>query len=206
MEEGDFISQGANTTFNLIPPVINNTLGNIIFQDFRLDSGISGDGSVAVITFKAKSAGISNLTLEDAFIFNSTGDPMPDVTTRNGTVYVNPSPVANISSYEETTCDTYPIPPNTVYEDNDVTFDGSNSYDPDGTGARDNRTAGEAAIYVADTFGNLELVYRDKTMSAMFPMPIRPRRMPPAFPLLMAKPEAKHGVLYVQTDDTVSLD
>jgi hypothetical protein len=72
------------------------------------------------------------------------------------------------------------------------------SYDPNGSGAPDNRRAGEVAIYLADTFGNLELVHRDEKMSTMFPMPIRPRNKPPAIPDIVTQPDETHGVFFVQ--------
>jgi len=72
------------------------------------------------------------------------------------------------------------------------------SYDPHGHGAADNRRAREVAIYLADTFGNMELVYRDKTMSAMFPMLIRPRKRPPVIPELTPPPEETTGVFAMQ--------
>ncbi len=37
-------------------------------------------------------------------------------------------------------------------------------------------------IYLCDRFGNLELLYRDETISSMYPIPIRPRRKPPVQP------------------------
>ncbi len=52
------------------------------------------------------------------------------------------------------------------------------SYDPAGTGAADRRRAGRLDLYLADTYGGLELIYRDPTLSAMYPTPIRPRRRP----------------------------
>ena len=72
------------------------------------------------------------------------------------------------------------------------------SYDPSGRGRSDRRTAGEVAIYLADTHGTLELIHRDKTMSAMFPMPIRPRRKPPVIPEVIAAPGETSGVFSMQ--------
>ncbi|MDP6542636.1 MAG: hypothetical protein QGH60_01510 [Phycisphaerae bacterium] len=72
------------------------------------------------------------------------------------------------------------------------------SYDPAGRGASDNRRAGEVAIYLADVYGTLELIYRDKTMSAMFPMPIRPRRKPPVIPDVVPAPGERSGVFSIQ--------
>ena len=52
------------------------------------------------------------------------------------------------------------------------------SYDPQGTGSEHNRSAGRHALYLADTYGGLELIYRDPHLSAMYPTPIRSRRRP----------------------------
>ncbi|MDP6636511.1 MAG: hypothetical protein QGG42_16560 [Phycisphaerae bacterium] len=72
------------------------------------------------------------------------------------------------------------------------------SYDPAGRGASDNRAAGEVAIYLADIHGTLELIHRDKAMSAMFPMPIRPRRKPPVIPDVAPAPGERSGVFSIQ--------
>jgi len=72
------------------------------------------------------------------------------------------------------------------------------SYDPSGRGACDRRAAGEVAIYLADTHGTLELIHRDKTMSAMFPMPIRRRRRPPVIPEVVPAPGETSGVFSLQ--------
>ena len=72
------------------------------------------------------------------------------------------------------------------------------SYDPAGRGRPDRRTAGEVAIYLADVYGTLELIYRDETMSAMFPMPIRPRRKPPVIPEVTPAPGERSGVFSIQ--------
>jgi len=72
------------------------------------------------------------------------------------------------------------------------------SYDPAGRGRPDRRAAGEVAIYLADIYGTLELIYRDETMSAMFPMPIRPRRKPPVIPEVAPAPGERSGVFSIQ--------
>jgi len=38
----------------------------------------------------------------------------------------------------------------------------------------------ETGIYYFDRFGNMELLYREKGISSMYPIPIEPRQMPPA--------------------------
>ena len=75
------------------------------------------------------------------------------------------------------------------------------SYDPNGRGRSDNRAAGEVAIYLADVYGTLELVYRDASMSAMFPMLIRPRRRPPVIPEVVPKPGQTGGVFTMENVD-----
>ncbi len=60
------------------------------------------------------------------------------------------------------------------------------SYDPQGTGPTDRRTAGRVGIYLADVYGGAELVYRDAELSAMYPTLIRPRRRPPMLPSIPA--------------------
>ena len=40
-------------------------------------------------------------------------------------------------------------------------------------------------IYLFDSFGNLNLVYRDPTISSMYPIPIRPREKPPRIALII---------------------
>jgi mono/diheme cytochrome c family protein len=44
------------------------------------------------------------------------------------------------------------------------------------------REDSKTGIYYLDRFGNLELLYRDPQISAMHPMPLTPRPMPPAIP------------------------
>ncbi len=75
------------------------------------------------------------------------------------------------------------------------------SYDPSGHGASDNRAAGEVGIYLADVYGTLELIYRDPTMSAMFPMLIRPRHKPPVIPEVAPKASQTGGVFVMQNVD-----
>ena len=37
-------------------------------------------------------------------------------------------------------------------------------------------------IYLLDSFGNRELIYRDKSFSCLDPIPLRPRKKPPVIP------------------------
>ncbi|MCY3019935.1 MAG: NPCBM/NEW2 domain-containing protein [Planctomycetota bacterium] len=59
-------------------------------------------------------------------------------------------------------------------------------YDPamqPGTGVQGGRyVRGNYAIYLVDSFGNKELIYRDPDIGCMSPMPLRPTKMPPATP------------------------
>jgi hypothetical protein len=41
---------------------------------------------------------------------------------------------------------------------------------------------GDYGIYLVDAFGNKELIYRDPEIACLSPIPLRPRRMPPAMP------------------------
>jgi len=40
-------------------------------------------------------------------------------------------------------------------------------------------TTNDLGVYLFDTFGNMNLIYRDPAISSMYPLPIRPRRRPP---------------------------
>jgi len=54
-------------------------------------------------------------------------------------------------------------------------------------------------IYLVDTLGGRELIYRDPEISCFEPMPVRARPMPPVLPSLLAGNERKAtGVFYVQ--------
>jgi hypothetical protein len=53
-------------------------------------------------------------------------------------------------------------------------------------------------IYLVDTLGGRELIYRDPEISCFEPLPVRPRPMPPALPSLMTDKEQAHGVFYLQ--------
>ena len=57
------------------------------------------------------------------------------------------------------------------------------------------------AIYLIDTLGGRELIYRDEKMSSVAPIPVRPRKTPPVLPSFINTPEARKsttGVCYVQ--------
>ncbi|HQZ65476.1 MAG TPA: discoidin domain-containing protein [Planctomycetaceae bacterium] len=64
-----------------------------------------------------------------------------------------------------------------------------------------NRAANDYAIYLVDTLGGRELIYRDESMSSFCPIPIQPRPTPPALPsLARSNSDVKDasGVFYVQ--------
>jgi hydrazine synthase alpha subunit-like protein len=54
-------------------------------------------------------------------------------------------------------------------------------------------------IYLVDTLGGRELIYRDPEISCFAPMPVRPRPMPPVLPSPVASEEMQaKGVFYLQ--------
>ncbi len=63
------------------------------------------------------------------------------------------------------------------------------------------RAANDFSIYLVDTLGGRELIYRDESMSCFCPLPIQPRPTPPALPSLadskLTAADAS-GVFYVQ--------
>ena len=103
--EGSFISQCTKTTFDYHLRVINNTVGFIKFQDLCFNEGVnnvSGTGAVAVITFRAKLQGSTHLVLNNANIFNASGDPILGIPVRDGNVKVSIiKPVANFTYMPE---------------------------------------------------------------------------------------------------------
>ena len=53
-------------------------------------------------------------------------------------------------------------------------------------------------IYLLDSLGGRELIYRDANMSSFAPIPLKPRTMPPALPSLVeSKLDRKSGTFYV---------
>ena len=65
------------------------------------------------------------------------------------------------------------------------------AYTPDQL-AKEGQVQGENAygIYLVDTLGGRELIYRDPAMSCFSPIPIQPRPRPPVLP---SRPDAAHG-------------
>ncbi|MEZ6080906.1 MAG: hypothetical protein R3C56_36120 [Pirellulaceae bacterium] len=66
------------------------------------------------------------------------------------------------------------------------------------------RAANDFAIYLVDTLGGRELIYRDGSMSCFCPIPVQPRPTPPTLPSLPSLAGSKlatadaSGVFYVQ--------
>jgi hypothetical protein len=50
---------------------------------------------------------------------------------------------------------------------------------------------GKYGIYLVDTFGNWELIYRDAEIACLDPIPLRPRPAPPVLPSFVAQPESR---------------
>lgn len=53
-------------------------------------------------------------------------------------------------------------------------------------------------IYLVDRFGNKELLYRDPSIGSLWPIPLRPRRRPPALPSLLAEDRPETGTFFLQ--------
>ena len=52
-------------------------------------------------------------------------------------------------------------------------------------------------LYLADAFGNLELIHRDPAISSKFPLPLRPRPRPHVLPEMTAESPANEGAMIV---------
>ena len=63
--------------------------------------------------------------------------------------------------------------------------------------ARETDTRGYA-IYLTDVYGGKELIYRDEELSALFPVPLRPRRRPEPLAELCREPAAGFGEFMIQ--------
>ncbi len=59
------------------------------------------------------------------------------------------------------------------------------------------RSKNAMGIYLFDTSGQLELIYRDPSISSMYPIPIRPRKRPPILASTLAQNEDKEGSFLV---------
>ncbi len=53
-------------------------------------------------------------------------------------------------------------------------------------------------IYLIDRFGNKELLYRDVSISSLWPVPLRPRRRPPVVSSVVASVEQPQGTFFLQ--------
>ena len=69
-----------------------------------------------------------------------------------------------------------------------------------------NRAASDYAIYLIDTLGGRELIYRDEAMSCFCPIPLQPRPTPPALPSLHAYPTAERRATFPTPPTQPSLD
>ncbi|MEA1925528.1 MAG: right-handed parallel beta-helix repeat-containing protein [Candidatus Altiarchaeota archaeon] len=76
VEEGSFYKNCPGTSFSAVPAGIDNTAGEIEFQDMCLGSSMSGKGVLAVIKFSVKSLGDPKINLKNVQLFDEEGDPM----------------------------------------------------------------------------------------------------------------------------------
>ena len=85
--EGDFLKSGGDTFVSKME--INDTAGYVwvVITLMSAPSGVSGNGTLATITFKAINSGISQLGLYDTILGDSYGDPIPH-TVENGTISI----------------------------------------------------------------------------------------------------------------------
>jgi predicted nucleic acid-binding Zn-ribbon protein len=94
VSEGSFLKQGGASTF-WNPPAIDNAVGMVSgAAATRLGPipGVSGSGTLATISFRAKAAGSSSLTLTGVSLSDASAQPIPH-TTVGGWVSVSPPPV-----------------------------------------------------------------------------------------------------------------
>lgn len=57
-------------------------------------------------------------------------------------------------------------------------------------------------IYLVDRFGNKELLYRDASIGSLWPMPLRPRRVAPALPSMLAEDSSGEGTFLLRDVNT----
>jgi len=74
VEEGDFLNGDSSSTYMVVD--IDNDLGRVSFADTRTgtQTGISGDGRVARLNFKAENAGVAELKLDNIKISGTSLD------------------------------------------------------------------------------------------------------------------------------------
>lgn len=87
--------------------------------------------------------------------------PFPETEAWHDTYYASPYPLSE--DFYLTGWSTHKLPPHA----------GS------GQIKNDRNPVNAMGIYLCDRFGNLELLYRDETISSMYPIPVRPRKKPP---------------------------
>ena len=100
IDERSFIKQCSPRTHTMIHPVVDNSQGKIEFQDMCLGETISGSGTIAVIRFKSQSTGASDLSLDNAIIFDASGSPIPNVMIKNGKITVKSGTNSNPDALE----------------------------------------------------------------------------------------------------------
>jgi hypothetical protein len=95
VSEGPFLEAGGNTFFTY---TMNATVGNIVVDCTLAGSipGVSGDGTLSIITFCAKSAGECPLDLHDVTLLNSLEQPIPCQTV-GGYGYFTPSQLHDVA-------------------------------------------------------------------------------------------------------------
>ena len=83
--KGPFLSQDGASTME-ISNVINNTIGKMDYGEFRsgVDYGINTSSVLATITFEAKKAGTSSLSLSNVILSDEAGVQIPGVLINNG--------------------------------------------------------------------------------------------------------------------------
>jgi hypothetical protein len=91
--EGSFLAAGGPTLFS--PGTINNTTGAVDFIGSTLQGlvpGVSGDGNLATVNFRALSAGVGAITLTNATLFDSNLAPLDVIAVQARPVTVIPEP------------------------------------------------------------------------------------------------------------------
>ncbi|ODS37640.1 MAG: hypothetical protein A7315_03925 [Candidatus Altiarchaeales archaeon WOR_SM1_79] len=91
--EGSFFTGGACSGGTPEHSSINNTIGKVHFDDTCISGTLTGEGPIAVITFKSLSGGTINIGFTLAIISDKNGDPMT-IAVQNGSVSVNTPPTA----------------------------------------------------------------------------------------------------------------
>lgn len=82
---GTFLAQDGASIME-ITNAISNTLGKIKYGEFRIgvDYGINTSGVLAIITFEAKKAGTSSLSLSNVILSDEAGGQIPGVLINKG--------------------------------------------------------------------------------------------------------------------------